>query len=332
MATRAKRYGRERERIYQEWVKNQDRRIADEISGTYQLAADSIQRETEAWLTRFSKAQGVTPAEALKTVSNADMKALERKAKYYVDKRWKDNDVTTPFTDKANREMREYNFAMKLSRHEYLLRSINMELTDMAVSSDKLIKGYLQKMTGTELKRQAGLLGLRNLSPEELTRNIGTIVNASFHGTTFSERIWKYQSGLRESLHEGIAEAMLMGKNPTTWMGKFTPYLKDGIQNTTHAMRRLAITESGRVQIEAQRKSYIDAGYTQYEVVCEITACEICMEHDGEIYEVSRMRQGENAPVFHPYCKCSTAAAVDRQEIEALLESKDDEYRTYATI
>ena len=109
---------------------------------------------------------------------------------------------------------------------------------------------------------------------------------------------------------------MLLGQNPTRWMRSLNESMTERFMGNANAMKRLAITESGRVQIEAQRESYNQYGYDQYEVICEPDACPVCRVHDGEIYETKNMRHGENSPMFHPFCKCSTAAYMDRKEVD----------------
>ncbi len=51
-------------------------------------------------------------------------------------------------------------------------------------------------------------------------------------------------------------------------------------------------------------------------VICEPTACDICKKFDGVVQNVKDWVQGENAPAFHPFCKCSTTSYMDRRELE----------------
>ena len=159
-------------------------------------------------------------------------------------------------------------------------------------------------------------MGLSVKKPEQILADAETIARSSFHGETFSERLWKHQEVLRDYLNDGITQSILMGKHPTAWMRALRPFLIDAQKNGNYALQRLAVTESGRVQIEAQKASYEEYGYDEYVVICEPTACHICLKFDGEHLPTEKMVIGENAPMFHPNCRCSTAAYMSRLEIE----------------
>lgn len=230
---------------------------------------------------------------------------LAKKSVEYV--RWR-NDLEFAFSTTAQSKMKLYNFAMKTNRNELLIRTLELGVHEMADLSSELVGDYLRDSTMIELRRQASLLGLGVQDPAVL-RQIATIITkSSFHGQTFSERIWNNQETLMKHLREGIAKTMIQGKHPTSWMREMSGFINDEVKNANYAMKRLAVTESGRVQIEAQRESYDQAGIDQYMIITEPGACPVCLPFDGKVFPVTDMVQGVNAPMFHPNCKCTTAA------------------------
>lgn len=309
-------YARQREWRNLDRIHQSDAEVVAELHRILQRTLDNCKSQAEAWYTRYAAANGITPAEAKKRASTADIEALARKAQDYVRRR---KDTAYAFSEQANKEMAEYNFAMKMSREELLMRYIDLELSAGTDEQNTLLGDHLSRLTEDELKRQAGLLGMRLPDHKELTDLARTIAQSSFHGETFSDRLWQNQKSLRTLLGDGIARSILLGKNPTTWMRSLETHLRDAGNNAKYNAKRLAITESGRVQIEAQKKSYERSGYSQYVVICEPTACKICMQHDGEVYETRELMQGKNAPMFHPFCKCSTSAYMDRKEVDDAL-------------
>lgn len=196
---------------------------------------------------------------------------------------------------------------MKMSRHELLLRHMDLETIRAFGSVEDSMTSYLSNMTLAELQRQAGILGLSVISKDELNKISKEVVNSSFHNAHFSDRVWEYQGELLKILNQGITKSMLLGKNPTTWMNEMRRNLLDGFNGSANALKRLAVTESGRVQVEAQKEAYIKGGYEEFMVICEPTACDLCLPYDGKIGKVKEMIVGKNAPVFHPFCKCSTS-------------------------
>ena len=71
----------------------------------------------------------------------------------------------------------------------------------------------------------------------------------------------------------------------------------------------------------AQKESFIEYGIDQFIFIAESDACNDCEEFDGEIFNVD----DSNAPTIpiHPFCRCSTAAYMDRDAFERELESRN---------
>lgn len=187
---------------------------------------------------------------------------------------------------------------------------------DAAVEAENLIGAYLTYSSIVELRRQAGLLGQSVPPSSSLLKRAKVIANASFQDETFSSRIWNNQEELKKRLFKGVRQSIIQGKNPLTWSNSLKDLLEDVGNLANYCTARIAITESARCQMEAQRQSYLENGYSQYMVICEPTACDICKKFDGVVQDVKDWVQGENAPAFHPFCKCSTTSYMDRRELE----------------
>ena len=77
--------------------------------------------------------------------------------------------------------------------------------------------------------------------------------------------------------------------------------MRKEFENKKYAADRIAITESGRIQIDVQEETYKEYDIEQYIFISEIDACSDCLDLDGEVFDVKDMRVGENAPVMHPF-------------------------------
>ncbi|MDO4479061.1 MAG: hypothetical protein Q4B73_08520 [Lachnospiraceae bacterium] len=64
------------------------------------------------------------------------------------------------------------------------------------------------------------------------------------------------------------------------------------------------------------KESFEESGYDEYVVICSPDACKECLPKDDKHYPVEKMAPGENAPPFHPNCRCSIAAYEDAFEYE----------------
>ncbi len=311
-------YAQERMKAYFEWQNKQDRNVKKEITSILNHTKREVEKEASRWITNFANAEKITYSGAQLLVSNLDMEELEEKARKYV-RQANSGNHSAAFTKKANREMRQYNFTMKMSRGELLQRNIDLTVLEMGGEVDSTIRRHLRFMGDKELDRQAGLLGFNRSTLDEMKMATKTVVDEQFHGVHFSDRIWNNQEAMKQVLHEGITKTLIEGKNPKEWMSSLSRFVNPAFGAANHAMGRIAVTEAGRVQVSMQKKSYEKGGYTEYQIKAEPSACPFCAEENGKIYKVSEMVIGENAPMYHPHCRCSTAAHMSQLELESIL-------------
>ena len=145
------------------------------------------------------------------------------------------------------------------------------------------------------------------------------IVNASYKNATWSERIWAHQSMLKSEIDKLLQEGLIQGKHPSV----LARHLEKRFGISESNAMRLMVTELARVQTEAQKQSFIQNGFEEYEyIACEkADACSQCRSLDGKVFKVEDMMPGENAPPMHPYCHCSTAAHMDDNDYEKWLDT-----------
>ena len=280
----------------------------EEIQEIYADMMERIQKEIDSFYIKYAVKEDISMAEAKKRVSQLDIKAYARKAKKYVRNR--------DFSDKANEEMRLYNATMKINRLEMLKANIGLELVSGYDELQKYFEQTLTDRTLDEFKRQAGILG------ETITDNaemVHSIVNASFHNATFSDRIWMHQDVLKNQLSSLLQTGLIQGRNPRQLAVELRKYFNVSIGNSERLMR----TELARVQTSAQKRSFEKNGFEEYEFIANGTACEKCAGLDGQHFKVTKMMPGTNAPPMHPNCRCSTAAYQDSAEYEAWLDFLD---------
>jgi SPP1 gp7 family putative phage head morphogenesis protein len=305
-------YIREREQKHMAWRIGREADVSKEINkvlrNTERIAKETLDR----WIIRFAQDENITPVMVAKLVQSQDMEELADLHDYYVNRRWRHADKITPFTKKANEEMKKYIFTMRVSRQEYLLRNLQMAILDGAIQQENILQSYLYRMTIAEVMRQSGILGFNVQTTERLKRNAELIATADYHAQTFSQRIWQYQDLLQARLDDGIQKSILLGQHPNQWAEDLNELMTKEFKGNEYAMSRLAVTETGRVQIAVQADCYKLAGIDQYMVIAEPTACPICMPYNEVPQKLIGMRPGINAPMFHPNCRCSTTAYVAR--------------------
>ena len=265
----------------------------------YSTMIDSIDSDIRSFYSRYATSEGITLAEAKRRADKLDIEEYARKAARYVE--------TKDFSEQANEEMKLYNMTMKVNRLELLKANIGAEMTAGYNDIEKMMGDALTKRTLEEIERQAGILGITINNNAELANSI---VNASFHNATWSDRVWASQEELHAKVAQNLTKRLIQGVNSRTLASNLIPLIQDDVKNKRAAAERLMRTELARVQIDAQKRSYIEGDYEEYEIICDFQACHICKPYDGKHYPVDKMEIGENAPPFHPNCRCSTAVYV----------------------
>ena len=285
-----------------------------ELRRIYDSGQREIQKEVDSFLQNYAGRENLSMDEAIKKVDKMDVEAFRDKAKRYVEEK--------DFSPRANDELRAFNVKMRMNRHQLLNEHIRLETVAMANSEERLLTARLDEEVYKEMQRQAGILGMTVPSPERIRAFSKVIVAADFKGTNFSNRIWANQSELQAELENVMRRTIIRGENPRVAARQLKGLVNDGVGSAKYKAERIAITESGRIQISTQIESFKEFGIEQLEVIVEPDGCSICQEHDGEIVNVADAVQGDNVPIFHPNCRCSTSSYVDRDAWDADLRSR----------
>lgn len=300
-----------KKRSFSYWKKrelaNQLNQIKDEkvtianMEENFNLALEDIEQQINVFYERYAKSQGISIEEALKRVSEHDVKAFEKKAKEYVKKK--------DFSPEANAQLKLYNATMRINRLELLKAELNLHLTDMTVKNSDLIEKHLEKLADSEYARQSGILDTKLRFSKE---GVKAIVNSDYKYGNFSKNIWTNQEALMGNIATMLRRSIIQGANPTDMIGR----LRSQFNVSKHEAKRLLVTEASRVQGDVQLDAIEQAGYDEYLYISEPTACDICKQLDGKHFKIKDREVGVNFYPMHPYCKCSSAAYYDSEQLD----------------
>lgn len=299
-------YWRNRENEQHKHNITEEKKYNQELNKIYKDMMDECKRSINNFYAKYASENGITMAEAKKRASKLDIEEYARKAAKYV--------KTKDFTKEANDAMKIYNLTMKVNRLELLKADLGLELAKGHSKIYQLFYKALKKRSIDEFKRQSGILGK---TVQNNTKLANSIVNASFHNATFSDRIWMHQDLLKNDLNKLLQIGLIQGKNPKT----LATELRKRFNVKQSDAERLMQTELARVQVEAQKKSYIENSLEEYEYIAcgGSDVCDVCKALDGKHFKIKDMMPGLNAPPMHPRCHCSTAPSVDRKDYDEWL-------------
>ena len=131
-------------------------------------------------------------------------------------------------------------------------------------------------------------------------------------GGNYSARIWRNTDHLAQMLEDEIEAAFLSGKS----VRRMANVIMDRFGVGYRAAECLMRTETSYVQNQTAAKSYEDAGCTDYEILTasDRRTCRRCAAQNGRRYLFTEMQAGENAPPFHPNCRCTILPVVGEEE------------------
>ena len=158
------------------------------------------------------------------------------------------------------------------------------------------------------MQKQANILVI-NWNQTGIERMARFIVNQDYHNAHFSDRVWRDTRELSRRIERNIESVVIQGKNPREFAKKLRDLVSKDIKNITNATERLACTESGRVWIQTQIEAYKDGGYEYLEIMTEPTSFRQCSPDNGDIVKISEAVEGDNIPLWHPRCRCTTVAS-----------------------
>lgn len=296
-------YWEKREKAQAAAYQLEEDELARRVQARYNYLLTEIDARINDFYQRFAKAEGITMNLAEMAVSKMDVQAYNARAAQLV----KDRD----FSPKANQELRLYNATMRINRLEMLKSRIGLELVDTYQQLEDDFGEAFRTRCTEEYERQAGILGQStNVMPQ---KDIERILTADFNNANWSSRLWANQGALRDRISELLTNGIIQGRSVRVMAKDLQELLID--PSASNALRLLR-TEMNRVQTETQMASFRDNGYKQYMFISteDSRTCSQCSHLNGEIFDVDDPEAFK--PPQHPNCRCSTAAYMDRAEVE----------------
>ncbi|WP_081225158.1 minor capsid protein [Staphylococcus xylosus] len=296
--TESKKYWRERaERIMAIEAKKDDE-VIEEVRKITSSTMSHLANEIYSFYAKYANAEGITVDEAKKKIQKTDIREFEDRVAQYV----KNKD----FSEKANAELRQYNTKMYVSRERMLLQQLSVIMANGTALTEVELEKYLTESVDREVERQSGILGQ---SVRIKPNHVRAIVNADFYGQEWSERLWGNMDETRKQVLKTVQNSLLRGRHPN----EFVPELKKKMGVSTSDAKRLLITETSRVQSEAQKLHYQATmdGDSEIEFVAKLDhkTSDECRHHNGNRVKVKNIIVGVNVPPLHAHCRSTTIPA-----------------------
>lgn len=298
-------YWQKREAEYQKFLDRTDSKTVKKISKAFQNAVDVLAEEMEKALERAE----MTADE----VAETDLFELEDQVKRIV----ADKDTS----EEANEFMRKFNAMAKFDRDRLFAAKLNEELVKLGAATQKTMKYALTDAAERELILNMGVMSEMEKSPQTLER----LVNSSFHGATWSKRIWDDMDKLRTTLNKEFTRAFAVGTGYPV-----AKALQKELGVSKNNAKRLALTELTRVRIDSRLQRFKDNGVQEYKynAIIDTRTSDVCQGLNGLVFSIDEAKAGVNLPPMHPYCRSSVLPV--REQLDTAIEETPEESLKFA--
>lgn len=300
------------------WAK-QDFEIEQLIEAVHNESSQIMQSKIDDFYLKYAQDTGLSRKDAMLAIRDFDVPKWADSAAKEVYKALSDKKFNKQlydynkkyshdyFSPETNKWLKTYNAKMKISRLELLKAELEIELQKMYGQDFQLIHGHLEQAYLDELKRQAGILGN---SASGASRRLQEIVNADFHGNSFSSKVWG-RNGMYYSHKKAIFSSLNRMYVDMSGYRKERNFLMQAFDIKQHEAMRLLKTEASRMRTIAQEHVYKDNGFTHFGWILESGACKDCSAFANKVFPIEKFELGVTAPPIHPNDRCSTYGVIE---------------------
>ena len=283
--TRSAEYWKRRAEANMDGVQRGAEQRLDRLGRAYHQAARELEGEVQRILGTYAKRFDLTPEEA-----------------------------AAALREPADEESRAYGY--RVSRAEALEKAIRERLNGLGARLER--ETAAQREWTASKSYQSARKMMRDMTGGVVSQAVPDLqgllraMDTAWSGRNYSARIWRNTDHLAQMLEDEIEAAFLSGKS----VRRMANVIMDRFGVGYRAAECLMRTETSYVQNQTAAKSYEDAGCTDYEILTasDRRTCRRCAAQNGRRYLFTEMQAGENAPPFHPNCRCTILPVVGEEE------------------
>ena len=290
--------------ILSERMLNRSEQYYRDLAQEYNIALNRIQKEIESFHYRFSEDNQLSLADTQRILTTDERNRFRMDINEYI---------------RRGQEM-DPAWDLRLQNASTLHRITRLEALQMQ-TQQQVEELFARHHTGTaDLLRNIYTDGF-NINAAELnpntfatidTRRVELLMTKPWleDGKNFSERIWGDRTELVNFLNREMTQSFIRGEGPD----RLIKELKQKFGVSSYQAARLVQTETAYFNTMAKRDSYIQMGFKKYTnlAVMDAKTSDVCMEMDREVFYITDLKVGVNAPPFHPHCRTTIAPYADR--------------------
>lgn len=278
---------------------------------------DSLNKELAYWYSKFSLNGALSSIDSRKQLTRDDHKELDRYIKNNI-KMSKNNGIKPIEVSNIEKLLNRARIN-RLEAMKAIIEGLLLEVFSKVEGNlrDEIISTYreIESRTIYEVAKGYNQAIKWNVIS---TGRINTILNTpwTLDSKTFNTHIWENKTKLLNALELDLKAGFILGSPIRVITKKMAERVyrdknyKGNLLGGSieYQMRRIAYTEIAYFSEKARYDIYKELGSERYQIdsTLDTNTCSICRGKDGEVYDMNDYIVGETAPVFHPFCRCTT--------------------------
>lgn len=288
------------------WYKKCDDTIEKELAQYYSDSLDHIQDSIAALYGRFAKDNKLSVTDAQKLITGSEYRKWRMSIESYIKKIKQTHDAG------LLKELNTLAMRSRISRLDKLYGETVEELDKLGRNVSKSMDSFLSDAYkdnyyhGLYDIAKAGKL--INAVAKVDDKALEDVLRTRWSGKNYSERIWKNEQLLGQTLKQEMFNAVHRGESIQKISTRIAKKMDTGIYNA----RRLVRTELNYVDNNAAFSSIRDSGmkYFRFIATLDKRTSAVCRSHDGKVYSIDDANTGSNVPPLHPNCRSTIAGSL----------------------
>lgn len=286
-----------------EWIKKSKDTIEKELAEYYRRALSRITDDIAVLYGRYAKDNNLTYTEASKLLTDKEFKQWRMSLEEYLDAIDKNVD------NKLLLELNTLAMRKRISRLDKLygdtLKNLYRLGTDSENGMTKFLSGAYKDNYYKNLFDIGKTIGIKSSVSEVDDKKIRKVLNNSWSGKNYSQRIWKNTDKLSKLIKNEITDGFHRGVS----INKMAKLVQQRMNVGKYEATRLVRTEMNYVQNQAALDSIKDADMKYYIFLATLDkkTSTVCRAHDRKVYPVDGATPGTNMPPLHPHCRSTIA-------------------------
>lgn len=142
---------------------------------------------------------------------------------------------------------------------------------------------------------------------------IEKVINSSWSGVNYSQRIWNNTQALAQDLKEELLINLVTGRTDR----EVADIIANKFAVGASKARRLVRTEACNLANQMEMQSYEECGIETYIFLAtlDLKTSDTCRALDGKRFPVAEQQPGKNCPPMHPWCRSTTICDISDEEL-----------------